>query len=151
MCSYDFTQKKQIGVKWRDVSCIQTAPEARAHPRVISNTPAKSEVSLTNSFHAMRETDRKTDMHAYILGLCWKKIDVTMYHNIFFHDICIVSWPMYRDTCRSSFKCFQFLCVQLKSRSAVKFHFSFWCYGSYISVFGNSPIPFKSIGKGMLN
>ncbi len=33
--------------------------------------------------------------------------------------------------------------VQLKCKSALKFHFSFWCYGSYISVFGNFPIPFK--------
>ncbi len=33
--------------------------------------------------------------------------------------------------------------VQLKCKSALKFHFSFWCYGSYIRVFSDFPIPFK--------
>ncbi len=33
--------------------------------------------------------------------------------------------------------CFQFQCVQLKCKSSLQFHFSFWCYGSYIHVFGN--------------
>ncbi len=33
--------------------------------------------------------------------------------------------------------------VHLKCKSALEFHFSFWCFGSYISVFCNLPTPFK--------
>ncbi len=49
------------------------------------------------------------------------------------------------------FPCFQFQYVQLKCKSVFKFHFSFWCYGRYISVLGSFSITSKQIGKEILN
>ncbi len=43
--------------------------------------------------------------------------------------------------------CPLFQCVHLKCKSAPKFHLSFWYYGSYISVFGNFPIPLKKMER----
>ncbi len=37
--------------------------------------------------------------------------------------------------------CPLFQCVQLKCKSSFQFCFSFWCFCSYNSVFGNFPIP----------
>ncbi len=87
------------------------------------------------------------------------KINEAISCNIYFRNICIVSWPMYRETYHivksqksqrpnlkfsdtkehlcSLLSYFHFQCIQLKYKSALKFHFSFWCYGSYISAFGN--------------
>ncbi len=79
-----------------------------------------------------------------------------LYHNVICHLVKSCKNPAlkFSDTKEhlcSLFSYFQFQWVQLKWTSALKFNFSFWCYGSYISVLGNFPIPFKSIGKEIFN
>ncbi len=54
-----------------------------------------------------------------------------------------VQWP--KEHLCTLVSWFQFQCVQLKCKSALKFHFTFWCYGSYISVFHDLLISLKKI------
>ncbi len=78
-----------------------------------------------------------------------------MYCDIYLCDVCI-DFHLQKNLLKSIFLTGcelqpLFQCVQLKCKSAFKLHFSFWCYGSYFSVWSFANIEKNRRGNFELN